>query len=154
MSPLHNPIGYHDLGNRRTNMRVPRLISITFAITFATAATAAGLDGSEPLDCIVQQNFDCHRANEVCAGAKAENTTALIVGIDFAKKQVRSPYRKALLAVQHTAINTDSLVLQGGDQYLAWTALVDKNTGALTVSIADSEGAYVYFGTCKVTGKK
>jgi hypothetical protein len=120
-------------------MHALRIISTIFAVLFATVA-AADFDGSTPLTCTVTQSLDCHRTN-----------TAPTVGIDFAKKQVRSPYRKALLAVQHTTINTDALVLQGNDLFLAWSALVDKKTGALTISVADSEGAYVYFGMCQAT---
>jgi hypothetical protein len=134
-------------------MRALRILSAILAITIATVA-AAGIDGSVPLTCTVSQHNDCPRANAACEAIKPESNSALTVGIDFAKKQIRSPYRKALLAVQHTATNTDSLVLQGGDLFLAWSALVDKKTGALTISIADKEGAYVYFGTCKVADKK
>jgi len=134
-------------------MRALRLLSAVFSITFATAA-AADIDGSVPLTCTVTQHNDCLRAKAVCDVVKSDSSSALSVGIDFAKKQVRSPYRKSVLTVQHTATNTDSLVLQGGDLFLAWSALVDKKTGALTISIADKEGAYVYFGTCKVADKK
>jgi metal-dependent HD superfamily phosphatase/phosphodiesterase len=150
---FHNQIGHHDSANRRTTMRALRLLLTILAITFATVA-AADIDGSAPLTCTVIQNIECHRSNAACEGTTAATSTALTVGIDFTKKEIRSPYRKALLAVQHTATNTDSLVLQGGDLFLAWSALVDKKTGALTISIADKEGAYVYFGTCKATGKK
>jgi len=135
-------------------MRALRLPSTLFAVCFATVAVAADFDGSVPLSCTVTQSNDCPRTKAACEGTKAESSAAATVGIDFAKKQVRSPYRKALLTVQHTATNPDSLVLQGGDQYLAWSALVDKKTGALTISLADNEGAYVYFGTCKVADKK
>jgi hypothetical protein len=131
-------------------MHALRIISTIFAVLFATVA-AADFDGSTPLTCTVSQSLDCHRTNAACEGTKADNNTAPTVGIDFAKKQVRSPYRKALLAVQHTTINTDALVLQGNDLFLAWSALVDKKTGALTISVADSEGAYVYFGMCQAT---
>jgi hypothetical protein len=74
--------------------------------------------------------------------------------IDFAKKEVRSPFRTAVLKVAHTTTNSESLVLQGADLLFAWSAVINKTTGALTVSIADRKGAYVVFGQCKVAERR
>jgi hypothetical protein len=32
----------------------------------------------------------------------------------------------------------------------AWSAIVNRKTGAFTLAVADREGAYVIFGKCKV----
>jgi hypothetical protein len=130
-----------------------RIVSAILSISFATAAAAGDFDGVLPLTCSVQQSHDCLPTKASCESTVPKNTATSIVGIDFAKKQIRSPYRKELLPVKNTTQNSDSLVLQGGDDYIAWSGLVDRKTGALTISLADREGAYVYFGTCKVAGK-
>jgi len=78
----------------------------------------------------------------------------LSASIDFAKKEIRSPFRAALLKVVHSTTNKDSIVLQGAEATAAWSALIDRKTGALTVALGDSQGAYVVFGQCKVTGAK
>ena len=135
-------------------MRTLRIASTIVAISFATVAGAGDFDGSVPLSCTVKQSLDCVPTKTTCEQMKPENNIAPVFGLDFAKKQVRSPYRKAVLSVLHTTTNADSLVLQGADLLLAWSAMVDKKTGALTVALADSEGAYVHFGTCKVADKK
>ena len=135
-------------------MRTLRLASTVVALSFATVAVGGDFDGAVPLTCTVKQTLDCVPTKTTCEPMKAENNIAPVVGIDFAKKQVRSPYRKGTLQVLHTTTNKDSLVLQGADMLLAWSAMVDKKTGALTIALADSEGAYVYFGTCKVADKK
>jgi len=129
-------------------MRTFQITLATLAISFATAAASGDFDGAVPLTCTVKQIHDCLAAKSSCALTVPENTSTSIVGIDFAKKQIRSPYRKALLPVLIATTNPDSLVLQGGDQFIAWSGLVDRKTGALTVALADREGAYVYFGTC------
>jgi len=74
--------------------------------------------------------------------------------IDAAKKQVRSPFRTAMLAILYTTTNRESLVLQGADLQFAWSAVINQTTGALTVTVADRKGAYVVFGQCKVAGTK
>jgi hypothetical protein len=131
-----------------------RSISIVLAMSIATAATAADFDGSVPLTCTALQAHDCLPTANTCTRMKPESDIEPVFGIDFAKKQIRSPYRTALLSIVTTRTNSDSLVMQGGDLLAAWSALVDKKSGALTVSIADSKGAYVAFGQCRVAAKK
>jgi hypothetical protein len=65
-----------------------------------------------------------------------------------------SPFRTTVLTVTHTTDNSESLVLQGADLLLAWSALINKSTGALTVSIADRQGSYVVFARCKDAADK
>jgi hypothetical protein len=135
-------------------MRTLGIVSTILLMSFATVAAAADLDGSLPLNCAVKQTHDCLPSKTSCESAVPAEGKMSIIGIDFAKKTIRSPYRKALLSVQNTAKNPDSLVLQGSDLFIAWSALVDRKTGALTVALADKEGTYVYFGTCKVGDSK
>ena len=44
--------------------------------------------------------------------------------------------------------------MQGADLRIAWSAMVDRKTGDLTVALGDSKGAYVAFGKCKVATQK
>jgi hypothetical protein len=135
-------------------MQMLRTVSAVLSVSFATVAAAGDFDGALPLTCAVQYSHDCLPTKASCEATVPKNTNASIMGIDFAKKKIRSPYRKELLPVKNATTNPDSLVLQGSDQFIAWSGLVDRKTGALTVALADREGAYVYFGTCKVAEKK
>lgn len=45
---------------------------------------------------------------------------------------------------------SESLVLQGADLLLAWSALINKSTGALSVSDADRHGSYVVFAAARM----
>jgi hypothetical protein len=135
-------------------MRTLRNVSIALAMSFATVAGAADFDGTKPLVCSVKQTHDCLPTEANCSRLQPTSNIAPIYNIDFAKKEIRSPFRTALLKVLHTTTNNDSLVLQGADLLIAWSALIDKKTGAVTVSVADSKGAYVAFGDCKAAGAK
>ena len=135
-------------------MRVLASISLALAVSSATAASAADFDGSVPLVCTAEQAHDCLPTADKCTRMKPESDIAPVFGIDFARKEIHSPYRTALLPVLHTTVNADSLVLQGAQLLIAWSALIDKKTGALTVAIADSKGSYVAFGHCKVAPAK
>ena len=135
-------------------MRTLRFASIILSALFATVAAAADFDGSVPLACTVSQALDCLPTKASCDSDKSSTNTNKVLTIDFANKQISVPNRKAPLSTLHTTTNTDSLVLQGADLLFAWSALIDRKTGALTVALADSAGAFVYFGTCKAVPKK
>jgi hypothetical protein len=70
--------------------------------------------------------------------------------IDFANKTIKTPYRTELLPIQNSAINDEQLVMQGTDLKFAWSAIVKRKTGAVTLAVVDRVGAYVIFGQCKV----
>jgi hypothetical protein len=135
-------------------MRVLKYVSIVLAASVTSANAADIFDGSKPLTCTAEAAHDCLPTASKCEKVKRESAIDPVFGIDFAKKEVRSPYRTAILPVLYTTTNDDSLVLQGAQLLLAWSALIDKKTGALTVAVGDSKGAYVAFGHCKVAEKK
>jgi hypothetical protein len=72
--------------------------------------------------------------------------------IDFAGKTIKTPYRTTLLPIQNSAMNDEQLILQGTDLKFAWSAVVLRKTGKLTLTVADRVGAYVIFGQCKAAG--
>ena len=135
-------------------MRTLQPVSIVVGLSIAAAAAAGEIDGSMPVTCKVANARDCLPTETACSPLKPETNIEPVYSIDFAKKEVRSPYRRALLPVANTSTNKDSLVLQGADLAFAYSAVIDRETGALTVVVADSEAAYVAFGQCSVTVAK
>lgn len=135
-------------------MRAAQSVSIVMALFIASVAAAGDFDGTVPLTCTVEKGHDCLPGEAACSRLKAETDIAPVYGIDFAKKEVRSPFRTAMLKVSNSTTNKDSLVLQGAELTAAWSALVDRKTGALTVALADSQGSYVVFGQCKPSEAK
>jgi hypothetical protein len=134
-------------------MRSLQLVLVT-AASFAGGAVLAGpFDGSEPLQCLVDNGYDCLPGKESCGPLQPVTKREPLFLVDFANKQVRSPFRSQLLKVAHTTTNEESLVLQGADLLFAWSALIHKKTGVIKVAVADREGAYVVFGKCKTEPK-
>src|SRR3569833_4495878 len=122
-------------------MTAVRLGSILLTLACAGSVYAEELDGSQPLECTATQGHDCLPADAVCTRLKPQAEQAPVFGIAFAKQEIRSPYRTSLLKVTHATINAESLVLQGADLLFAWSALINKTTGAFTISVADRKGA-------------
>jgi hypothetical protein len=136
------------------NSRQERLMRAFISLALICASTVVGaaepIDGSQPLSCAVANGQDCLPSQSECKLLTPEKNKTPIIDVDFAKKEVRSPFRTALLKVTHSNVTSESLVLQGADLLFAWTALIKKQSGAITIAITDREGAYVIFGTCRV----
>jgi hypothetical protein len=131
-------------------MSARRSCLIFVAMSLVTAlASADEFDGSQPLECLAKSGRDCLPTKDACGPLKAESNIKPVLQIDVAKKEVHSPYRTALLPILYTGGTEKSLILQGADLGFAWSAIVNKATGAITISIADRLGAYVIFGQCK-----
>jgi hypothetical protein len=69
--------------------------------------------------------------------------------IDPSKKTVKTSGLTEPLPIANSATNDEQLQFQGTSQKFAWSAIVNRTTGKLTITIADRMGAYVIFGQCK-----
>ena len=83
-------------------MRALRSV-LVLALSFAGAAAAADFDGAVPLTCRVEKAHDCLPTQSTCSPLKPETDIDPVYGIDFAKKEVRSPFRTAVMSIVHTA---------------------------------------------------
>jgi len=124
-----------------------------FALFAAETVLAGPLNGSEPLECLADNGYDCLPGKDSCGPLQTVSKKEPIFRIDFANKQVRSPFRAQMLKVANTTDNGEALVMQGADLLFAWSALINKKTGLLKIAVADREGAYVVFGKCKTVEK-
>lgn len=114
----------------------------------ATTLAAEEFDGSKPMACLPAQGHDCLPTEKTCKPLQPEPGKDLRMHFDIAQKSVRTPYRNDTLPIQSLGVNTKSLVMQGTTLQLVWSATIHRDTGRLTVVIADREGAYVIFGQC------
>ena len=131
-----------------------RSIPIALALAFGAAFGGELIDGSAPLECRAEQGHDCLPEEAQCGPLQRDAHHPPVITIDVSKGEVHSPFREAVLQVGRSTSNKESLVLQGSDLLFAWSALVNKTTGAMTISISDRKGAYVIFGKCTVAQKK
>ncbi len=135
-------------------MRVIRAVPILLGLSLTSVALAEEFDGSVPLQCTATETHDCLPGRAACNPIEPESGKPPVFGIDVAKKQIRAPYQTSLLSILYKTTNKESLVLQGADLQFAWSALINKKSGAMTISVADRKGAYIVFGQCKVAEAK
>ena len=133
-------------------MKLMRKAILVMGLTASAAAAAADIDGTVPLTCTPSAGFDC-TPEKSCGKLKPQSDPppgGWKVDIDFANKVIKTPYHQTnLLPVQNTAINDEQLILQGAAEKFAWSSVVLRKTGKITITIADRKGAYVIFGECK-----
>jgi hypothetical protein len=120
-------------------------------LAFSAVAAAAEFDGTAPLTCTGVAGYSCE-PGKACSKVKPESNTAPVVAIDPGNKTIKTPYRTDLLPIANSVLNNEQLQLQGTSEKFAWSAVVNRRTGKVTVTIADRVGAYVIFGECKVSG--
>ncbi len=130
-------------------MRALRPYLFLLAISATTCAVAQEFDGSVPLSCKVLSGYDCLPGQASCGKIKPETNIDPVYTINAAAKEVKSPFRTALLKISSTTTNRTSLVLQGTDTAIAWSAQIKMATGEMSIALTDSKGAYVAFGQCK-----
>jgi len=128
-----------------------RLLVLGVGLVFSAVAGAAGLDGTTALKCTGLEGYSCE-PGKACSKVKPESNTPPVVTIDPANKTVKTPYRTDLLPIANSAVNNEQLQFQGTDLKFAWSTIINRNTGKLTLTVADRMGAYVIFGECKVAG--
>ena len=132
----------------KTTNRV-RCLTLGMGLVLSAAVGAADFDGSESLTCTPLAAYSCV-PGKACSKVKPESEPPRVMTIDPTNKTVEAPYRTELLPIANSAVNAEQLQLQGTAEKFAWSAVVNRQTGKVTITIADRSGAYVLFGQCRV----
>jgi hypothetical protein len=66
--------------------------------------------------------------------------------IDFEKKAVVGPERSSPIQVMEKT--EAQLLLMGTEMGMGWTIVLDQADGSMAATLANREGAFVFFGTC------
>lgn len=111
-------------------------------------AVAGDFDGNQPLVCVASQVNDCLPGAPCKQTTTAEAGFADQIAVDFDKKQASGPYRKEPLPIDNLNQSEEQVILQGTNLSFAWSAVIFKKDGRMTATIADREGAFVFFGQC------
>jgi len=133
-------------------MQLARTTFLAMGLGFSALVAAADFDGTQPLACTPKLTQDC-KADKGCSKFVRDPSEAnkpYVIQIDFAKKTVNTPYRTVPLPIQNAATNDEQLIIQGTDMKYAWTGIVNRQTGAATITVAMRVGAIVSFAQCKV----
>jgi hypothetical protein len=121
------------------------------ALALAPAVRAAPFDGSQPIICAPVQILECERAQS-CESETAESVDLpQFIRISVQDKTVTGtrPSGTAVNAKIDQVQNIDQhMYLQGVQKRFGWSAVIDHEKGAMTMTIHDQAIGYVIFGAC------
>jgi hypothetical protein len=136
----------------RPMKHLPRLL-LSLGLFSSAAAVAADIDAASPLTCSDPVGYSWEPGKAQCSRVPPETKIEPQIFIDPANKTVKTPYRSDFLPIANSVLNKEQLQLQGTANMFSWSAIINRKTGKMTVTIADRVGAYVIFGQCRVGTK-
>jgi hypothetical protein len=131
-----------------------RLYGIIFALAVAAVPAplaAQGIDGSTPVLCAVIDAIECTPGGECLSGRTEDINAPLFIKIDFAAGSIsgtRPDGSQLSTPIKRTVRLDGALILQGDEGGRGWTVDIGKESGVMTVTLAEDGAAIVIFGAC------
>ena len=130
------------------HLRRIRIGVLVTGLVAAASAQAGDFDGSRLLICAPVQAFDCAPGEDCAKGLPEEIGAPAFMRIDVSNKAVIGPKRTSPILLIDKSEN--QLLLQGFELGYGWVIAIDQETGKMTATLANREGAFVLFGACTV----
>ncbi|SAK65166.1 hypothetical protein AWB81_02540 [Caballeronia arationis] len=121
-------------------------VCVTACATAFTPASAADFDGSKPLLCAVIETHACDPGEICLRGLSGDLGLPRFMRVDFERKTIAGPKRATLIGEIDKSGN--QILMQGTELGYAWTMVVDKTDGSMTLSLVNRDDAFVVFGNC------
>ena len=124
-------------------------LCIAALVGCASLARASGFDGSQDLLCAPSDVAQCDASANCERVSVSEVDLPPFLRIQFGKKQLvglTTPER--VTPIENVRKVNGLTILQGAENGRAWSIVVDQETGRMSASIADNEGAFAVFGAC------
>jgi len=118
----------------------------------ALPATAAGLDGTEPVTCATSVTFDCAPYGDCIKDSPEAINLPRLIRLDLPAKKAFTKWasgeeRTAEIAMFR--LEGGRLVLQGVQNGNGWSLTVVQESGAMSLAIAGDGAAINAFGVCE-----
>jgi hypothetical protein len=123
-----------------------RLTVVAFCGLVSTSLLAADFDGSRKLLCATVDAHACDPGAVCLRGLPTELGAPQFLRIDFAKKAVVGPARATPIRLMESTEH--QILLQGTELGFAWTVVLDKDDGTMTVALVNRDDAFLLFGAC------
>jgi hypothetical protein len=117
-------------------------------LVFSANARAEGIDGSKPLVCDLAEAAECDGVAKCTEVTVEQIDLPPVVHVDFAGSRLASPDDQRTTPIVAVEALDAVLVLQGHQNGRGWTMVIERATGHLSLTLADSEGAFVLAGAC------
>jgi len=127
------------------------LIFIAVLAAATSAANAKGFDGSQPLICAPMEAHDCGPGSNCIKGTAASIDAPQFIRLDFEQKLARSTRangEERTAKIEKVTREEGTLILQGVQLGLGWNMVITQESGAMVLTAAGEQVAFVIFGAC------
>jgi len=121
------------------------LMVLFFAVPFSVFADDA-FDGTKTLLCATIEAHGCTRGEQCEKGLSEDFGAPQFMRIDFGKKEIIGPKRTTQIQLMEKT--DDQITIQGFEVGMGWVLALDRETGKMTVTLANGQEAFVIFGAC------
>ena len=121
-----------------------------FMIATSQMSVADDLDGSGLLLCAAQHAQNCTRDGACVLSSPEAVAIPTFIEIEFEQDQISDTTdvegeRKT--TIDHKKITDNEIILQGYEGY-AWSMVVSRQSGWMTLNMSDADEGFVVFGSC------
>ena len=105
----------------------------------------------------VTQAVACQKGGECQSGSATASEMPVLLKINPGKNEIVSKKEngeKKISTIKQTTNDKDNrfVIYQGVEQGGAWSTVIDKTTGSMTISVAAGENdAFIIYGTCSAS---
>ena len=123
------------------------LLPMLAACLFAAPVIGDDFDGSRQLICATVEARDCILGEACFGGSSYEVGAPAFLQIDFEQKSIAGPKQTTPILLMEKS--DGQLLLQGTELGYGWSFALDQASGRFSASLANIEGVFVLFGSCK-----
>ena len=121
------------------------LICLTACLSLGTAF-AEDFDGSRPLICAPTEAVDLRPGEQIVKARPSDIGAPSFLRLDIANKKILG--EKRVTPINYVEKTGQQITLQGTELGFGWTLVLDRQSGAMTLTFADLTGAVVLSGMC------
>lgn len=112
------------------------------------AVLGAPLDGSAPMLCALNFVMECTRKGDCERSSAEEAGVPPFIRVDVAQRHLSTLDGARTSPIANVQRSNGNLMLQGMQNERAWGAVIDEESGRMSATAAEAEGAFVLIGTC------
>jgi hypothetical protein len=126
------------------------VLILSLAAASPVAAASAGFDGSVPLLCVPIEITECETGGKCYHGTAEDVNLPHFIKVNLKEKMLTGVGKAADRTTPISFMQRDNgrVVLHGGQNGRAWTAVISEATGKLSASISEEGTAFLIFGAC------
>ena len=113
-----------------------------------SAVPAAPLDGSAPMLCALSSVVECGRKGDCERSSSEESGIPAFIRVNVPQRLLSSLDGARTSPIVNVQRSNGQLMLQGMQLERVWGAVIDEESGRMSATAVEADGAFVLIGMC------